>query len=65
MTRAERRELRRNVRDMRAQARLHWHPDARRAAAGALVMLERAERDDPRPGFWLRWRLRMEGIDVG
>lgn len=65
MTRAERRELRRGIAEMRNQARNHPHPYARRAAADALAMLETTELLDPRPSWRLRLHLRLRGIDAG
>lgn len=64
MTRAERRELRANIAWARRAAH---HPDAgvRAKARHALEMLERAEAEDPRPSWWLRWRLRLGGVDAG
>lgn len=65
MTRRERRELRRNIADMRNRARgsAHWY--VRQKALDALDRLETVELLDPRPRFWLRLRLRLAGVDAG
>lgn len=61
MTRAERRTLTRDRRDME---RLLRHPGGvtRQFAAHALRTIDRAEREDPRPPRWLSLRLRLAGV---
>ena len=64
MTRAERRALYRERREMR---RLTRHPSAaaRHYARQALVLSERAEELDPRPPLPVRLRLFFAGVDAG
>lgn len=62
MTRAERRRVARMRREAR---RLMRTPAATPGARHALDLLDRLEREDPRPSLRLRLRLRLAGVDVG
>lgn len=64
MTPAERRELRRNIADAQRLS-VHPSPVVRASAHRALAAGWRAEEEDPRPGFWLRLRLRLAGVRAG
>lgn len=58
MTREERRVLLRAIADL----------DSARPTPEVLMVRRKIDRmfeDDPRPGFWLRWKLRLRGADVG
>lgn len=64
MTRAERRRLHRERREL---LRLAEHPSlaARCYAREGLEHIEAIERLDPRPPLLLRLRLRRAGVDIG
>jgi hypothetical protein len=64
MTRAERRALRSQRRELR---RLAAHPSvaARCYAREGLQHIEAIERLDPRPALRLRLKLRWAGVDIG
>jgi len=64
VTRAERRRLRRNRREMRRLTE-HPAPAVRGPARRYLDFADEIEFDDPRPSLLLRLRLRLRGVDAG